>query len=168
MADTPERNGPPENPSVHFEASDVNVRWLLILGIVALILAPIIHGVVYWFFRSNQNVQATAKESSFPLASSADKELPPEPRLEQADRLGPPDEKGYGPQRPARKEAIPDGYGRTEEKGYVRIPIERAMQLLLEKKKLRVRESNTEEKKREEGLIGGGESSSGRRFRGEK
>jgi hypothetical protein len=166
MADTPERNGQPENPSVHYEPSDVNFRWLLILGIVALMLAPIIHGVVFWFFRSYENHEATAKESSFPLASSANQSLPPEPRLEQVDRLKR-EEKEYGRVAPAPTENALDSWT-TEDKHYARIPIDRAMKLLLERNKFRVRKGGTEEKQAEAGLVGGGASSSGRMFRGKK
>jgi hypothetical protein len=164
MPETAHPDGQLENPSVHHEASDANTRWILIFGGGVLITAVIIHGLVLWFFFNREDSEARAKKSSFPLAPKASQDLPPAPRLEQLDRREP---IGISilQERRAESAAELNSYGSTSEKGYVRIPIDRAMKLVLDK--LPARKGHPAARKKEAGLAEGGESNSGRMYRGE-
>jgi hypothetical protein len=163
MAEMAHPDGELKNPSVHHEESDANTRWILIFGGGVLITAVVIHGLVLWFFFNREDSEARAKKSSFPLAPQRSKDLPPAPRLEQLDRQEP---IGISNVQERRAESAGElnSYGPTPEKGYVRIPIDRAMKLVLDQ--LRARKGHPESKKKEDGLAEGGESNSGRMYRG--
>ena len=55
-------------------------------------------------------------------------------------------------------------FGTTEAKGYVHIPIDDAMELVVAR--LSVRKPSDDDDYRSRGLVNGGESNSGRKFRG--
>jgi hypothetical protein len=159
-------NSEPLNPSVHQEASDVNWRWILLAGGFFLVAAVVIHAVVWWYFTSKERAQARAKKSPFPLAAGQPDTVPPEPRLEQIDRLKA-NEKTDVFERRGAGASGPSGYGTTAEKGYVRIPIDRAMENLLHndkfKKYLEARQKERTETEKKDGRAEGGASSSGRK-----
>jgi hypothetical protein len=152
-----------EHPSVRSEKSDASFRWILGLLIGSLVLAVVIHGVTWWFFHDYNDYQSRLSKSPFPLAPAPSKQLPPEPRLEQLDRM----EVIQSPNlfvREATKEAILQGYGPTPEKGFVHVPIERAIKHLAGK--LPANKDKADATRRDNGLLDAGEPNSGRLFRG--
>jgi hypothetical protein len=152
-----------EHPSVLHERSDAAFRWIMGIGVASVVLAALILGVVWWFFRGYGDYQARIKRSPYPLASEPSSALPAEPHLEQLNRIrGIVSSNVY--QRQADKEDVLNSYGPSAEKGYIHIPIERAMSLL--EGKLPARQEAAEEGKRANGLIDAGEPNSGRLFRG--
>jgi hypothetical protein len=163
MADVPHPDGELKNSSVHQEPSDVNWRWILIAGGVFLAIAVLIHAGMWWYFTSRERSEARAKRSTFPLAAGQADTPPPEPRLEQIDRMAG-NEKPNVTERRAAAASELSSYGSTSEKGYVRIPIDRAMKLVL--RQLRAREESPKGEDKTKGLAEGGESNSGRMYRG--
>ena len=63
-----------------------------------------------------------SKRSAYPLAPGLSAKLPPQPRLEQLDRITPA-EIANGDKQLAAKEKALNSYGATAEKGFVHIPI---------------------------------------------
>jgi hypothetical protein len=171
MADetTPE-GGHTANPEVSCEPRDVRLKPILVVLATALVAGVVIHAAVWLFFDGYRSRQDRAKASTFPLADVSSDALPKGPRLEQVKRLPPPSGKGSTPSPEANKEdeqpsrQVRDGYGKTDEAGFVRVPIERAMDHLAGKLPSRP-EPDADEQRRGGGLVASGESNSGRVFR---
>jgi hypothetical protein len=156
-------DGRVEHPEVRYEKSDVNFRWILGILIGAMVFGMIIQLTVWDFFSDYRASQAEVKKSPFPLAPAPTDTLPPEPRLEQLDRL----EEALASTAAAREateQSILDSYGPTSENGYVHVPIDRAMKLV--QGQLRSRADRQTEDKRENGLVDAGAPNSGRMYRG--
>ena len=98
-------------------------------------------------------------------APSWETSLPPEPRLEQINRLEK-DKVSNTFAREKEKEDFLHSYGQTPEKGYVHVPIERAMDLLAGKLPARKEQPKDKQSLRENGLLDGGAPNSGQMFRG--
>ncbi len=165
----PERDGPPpgglQHPTVLYDHTDANFRWIIGLVLGALVFAAVVHFVILRFYQSYANYEAEIKRSNYPLAPPADKTLPPEPRLEQVNRVAG-FEKGDVYLREKEKEDRLNSYGPAED-NYVHIPIEKAMDQLAGK--LPAAKPPAEgQARRQNGLVDAGESNSGRMFRGAK
>jgi hypothetical protein len=156
-------DGPIENPSIRYEERDVPFRWVLIGAVVGSCVGAALFGLVYLFFRADTDRLASRRESEFPLAEHPSDVPPAEPRLEQIDRLaGNARENVY--LRESAKEDQLDSYGETEEKGFVHIPIRRALESLAGH--LPVRKAPPPGPSKDNGLVDSGESNSGRMLRG--
>src|SRR5437870_11272418 len=114
-----------EHPSVRHERSDASFGWVLGLSIVALCLGVVILVVLLSFFYRYRDYQAALKRSPYPLAPTPHEELPPQPRLEQLDRLNGSDTSN-GHERQTSKEGILNRYGSTSDEGFIHIPISQA------------------------------------------
>jgi hypothetical protein len=112
-----------------YETRDIHVRPLVMFVVAFLAIAIVVQLLALWMFRVLDRQEATEKRASFSLAAGTQASLPREPRLEEIDRLGPRPELGIE-ERLAAQQATIEVYGATPEKGYVRIPIERAMELM--------------------------------------
>src|SRR5262249_4444120 len=84
---------------------------------------------VSWFFDFRRDALAEARKSRFPLATGPTASLPPEPRLEQLDRLSNSQQPTVQAQLRARIELL-NRYGATADNQLIHIPIDRAMELL--------------------------------------
>ena len=127
MAETRSRVGKTENPQVSHEQSDVNVRSILAFGLGLLVAGVVIQLGMWWLFDSLAARTAQLDQPRSPLASSSPREsLPPEPRLQVSPAQ---DLKELR----AAEDAMLHSYGWVDQQaGVVRIPIERAMELLAE------------------------------------
>jgi hypothetical protein len=152
-----------EHPSIHYEDRDVTFRWVLIVAIVGVCVGAALFGLVYAFFRADTDRLASRRESEFPLAEHPSEVPPPEPRLEQIDRLA-----GIAREniflRESAKENQLDSYGETQEQGFVHIPIGRALESLAGH--LPVRKEPPPGPSKDNGLVDSGASNSGRMLRG--
>jgi hypothetical protein len=144
-----------EHPQVRYESTDARFRPILLVLIGAMLYAVCHFTAIWWYFNRQEEHQAALKRSEFPLQPGPSDALPAEPRLEGI-------EKGHVREREASKDEILHNYGPTPETGYIRIPIERAMELLAEKLPARAEKPD----KKANGLVDAGESNSGRMFRG--
>ena len=152
---------PTANPSVQHERTDLDAVWIFGLAAGFLVLAIVIYAALWWLFNHYAQYHASIKQSAFPLAEEK-AALPPTPRLEEIDRMAG-FERSNVYVREAAKEAVRDAYGATEEKGYVRIPVQRAMKLL--ENRLPARTQPGQDQRRQQGLIDGGGPNSGRMMR---
>jgi hypothetical protein len=116
-----------ENPEVHHEESDVNFRAILGFGVGLIVVALVIH-VMMWvllgYFEAREGQQGPRM---YPLAVGQENRLPPEPRLQTNPR------EDLAELR-AREDALLHTYGWVDRNaGIVRIPIETAMKVTLER-----------------------------------
>jgi hypothetical protein len=112
---------------IHHETSDVNFRGILGFGIGLVMVAVIIHFLVWLMFLyfGTRESQRAARE--FPLAAEQQNRLPPEPRLQANPKQDLADLR-------RNEDAILGSYGWVDQNaGVVRIPIDEAMKLTLER-----------------------------------
>ena len=157
-----------EHPAVRYEPSILQFRWVIGIMVVVICFAVFHYYAVWRYLWWREGAAEKAKSSPFPLGPVQSEELPGGPRLEQIDRLartGQPN--AYVVEAP--KEEVLHSYGQTEEKGYVRIPIEEAIKSLpeLQPDLFPARKKPFERgPAKDRGLVDGGESNAGRMFRG--
>ena len=115
------------NPQVHHEESDVNIIAIFAFGLGLVVVAAVVSLLVFMLFRFFEVREAARVPLAYPLAISREGALPPEPRLQinprqdLADLL-------------AKEDALLTSYGWVDKNaGVVRIPIDEAMKLTLER-----------------------------------
>jgi hypothetical protein len=111
----------------HHEESDIDVRAILGVGAGLIVGAVVIGAVVWALFAFLTNREAQGGLTEFPLASGQAQRLPPEPRLQTDPRED---------LRALRQseDNILQSYGWIDKNtGVVRIPIDQAMKLTLER-----------------------------------
>ncbi|MCA1816432.1 MAG: hypothetical protein LC746_08525 [Acidobacteria bacterium] len=114
------------NESVAYERRDVNARAILWIGVVMIVAAVVIHTAVWWLFDLFDRREA---QKGRPPATLVQTQRPavPEPRL-QTD--APAD---LNAMRETKKSEL-ETYGWIDQqKGVVRIPVERAMEILVQR-----------------------------------
>jgi hypothetical protein len=153
------------HPTVRYERADVNSGAVFAIVIGSVVFGGIILFVIWVFFLQHRDYEREIKRSHFPLAPTPSTALPPQPRLEQIDRIASRQEDGDPYKRQLEQEQILKSYGNTDEAGYIRVPIDRAIRVLDGKLPARA-EPPAAQNRREDGLVTGGESNSGRLFRG--
>jgi hypothetical protein len=151
-----------KNPSIRFEHRDVPFRGVLIIAIIGAGIGATIFALVYWFFLLDTRRLAYRRESEFPLAEHPSNALPAKPRLEEVERMvGDRGEDVF--RRLLAQEEHLETYGETTEKGFVHVPIRRAMESLAGHLPVRKERPLTS---KDNGLVDSGASNSGRLFRG--
>ena len=119
-------SGPADNPEVHHEESDVNIRAIFGFGGGLMAVAVVVLLVIYVLFGFFDGRERATVPAEYPLAAQADK-VPPEPRLQEHPR------EDLSELR-AREDEILTSYGWVDRNaGVVRIPIDAAMKLTLER-----------------------------------
>ena len=115
------------NPQVHHEKSDVNIIAIFAFGAGLIVVAGIVSLLIFVLFRFFDVREAARVPLAYPLAVSREGALPPEPRLQTnpredlADLL-------------AKEDALLTSYGWVDKNaGVVRIPIDEAMKLTLQR-----------------------------------
>jgi hypothetical protein len=129
MAEThlPHAPGSPDNPEVHHESSDVNIRGVFAFAIGLLVAGIIIHLLVWVLFQYFTAREGRASPPEFPLAVTQQPRVPPEPRLQTNPRQDLTDLR-------AREDQLLSSYGWVDRNaGIVRIPIDQAIKLTLER-----------------------------------
>ncbi len=118
---------PPQNPTVHYEESDVNTGAVLKIGIALILLAAAISVVVWLVFVWFDGREDTQLRLEHPLAGGQELRLPPTPRLQVTPRQDLRDLR-------AREDQTLNSYQWVDRSaGIVRIPIAEAMKLTVER-----------------------------------
>jgi hypothetical protein len=116
-----------ETAAPTYERSDVNVRGILGFGLGLVIAAAVIHLLMWWLLDALAIREAAQEPPPSPLAVRPGQSVPPEPRLQ----ISPPRDMQ---ELRAAEETLLHSYGWVDQQaGVVRIPIERAMQVLVER-----------------------------------
>ena len=127
MADHAHGHPLDHDPHVHHEASDVNIRAIFGFGGALIVVAIVVHLAVWGLFRLLDSRATERGLAVYPLAAGQEERLPPEPRLQTAPR------EDLDALR-AREDETLRSYGWVDRNGgVVRIPIDRAMELTLER-----------------------------------
>ncbi len=132
MAQNLEHRANPEHPEhlanpVAHETSDVNIRAILGFGAALVVVAAVVHLLIYVLF-GYFNVRENAKvPAEYPLAATAGHREPPEPRLQTDPRQDLSDLR-------AKEDDVLGSYGWVDKNaGIVRIPIDAAVKLTLQR-----------------------------------
>jgi hypothetical protein len=119
--------GATDNVEVHHEESDVNIAAIFGFGGGLIVVAAVVLLVVYVLFGFFDGRARLGAPAEYPLAVQQGDRLPPEPRLQTNPR------EDLSELR-AREDGILESYGWVDKNaGVVRIPIEVAMKLTLER-----------------------------------
>ena len=122
-----EHPGPLEHHKVSHEHSDVNIRAILAFGAALLVVAAVVHLLIYVLFGYFSGREGVKVPAEFPLAAAQGNREPPEPRLQTDPRQDLADLR-------AKDEALLASYGWVDKNaGVVRIPIDAAIRLTLER-----------------------------------
>ena len=131
--ENPQNPQNPENPenlvnaAVHHEHSDVNIRAILGFGGALFAVAVAVHVLIYALFGYFDSREGVQRPAEYPLAASQGHREPPEPRLQTDPRQDLADMR-------AKEDEQLQSYGWVDKNaGIVRIPIEAAMKLTLER-----------------------------------
>ncbi|HVZ22628.1 MAG TPA: hypothetical protein VG871_16255 [Vicinamibacterales bacterium] len=113
--------------AVHRETSDVDLGGVLRFAIGLIVSGVVISGLVAWLYVYFERQAARPSPVQYPLAESSMRRLPPEPRLQSDPR------DDLENLRRAEDQVL-GTYGWVDRNaGVVRIPIDRAMQLIVER-----------------------------------
>lgn len=116
-----------DHPHAHHEERDVNIRGIFGFAIGLIVAAVLIHFMVWVLFKYFSAREARQAPPEFPLAVQQQNRLPPEPRLQTNPRQDLDDLR-------AREESTLRTYGWIDKNaGVVRIPIDRAMELTVQR-----------------------------------
>jgi len=85
MADHAHQHPLGDNPQVHHEESDVNIRAIFGFGAGLVVVAAVIHVAIWLLFMYFTNREAVSTPRQYPLAAEQS-QLPPEPRLQVTPR----------------------------------------------------------------------------------
>jgi hypothetical protein len=122
----PHAHHAPTGPTVDHETSDVNIRAVFGFAIGLIVAGVVIAFAVWLLFQYFSAREAQTRFTEYPLATQESR-LPPEPRLQTDPRQDMSDLR-------AREDQLLQSYGWVDKNaGVVRIPIERAMQLVVER-----------------------------------
>jgi hypothetical protein len=150
-----------EHPTVKRERTDVRTGRIIAFLLICVCVGGLDFFVVWHFFRHSESDQARLKASTYPLAPAPSLTLPKEPRLDPLNRMiG--NEQANVFQSESDKLAQLNELGPAKEKGFVRIPIQDAIKLVIPRLPVRKQPDKTAGK--DDGLRYGGGPNSGRVF----
>jgi hypothetical protein len=114
-------------PTIHHEPSDANVRGVFAFGLGLLVMVVVVLFLVWLLFGYYRSRQAATAGLDFPLAADQLNRLPPEPRLQTNPKQDLIDLR-------RAEDLILNTYGWVDKTGgVVRIPIDDAMKLTIER-----------------------------------
>ena len=119
--------GPTDNVEVQHEESDVNIRAIFGFGAALVVVAIVVHLLIYVLFGFFSAREGRSVPAEYPLAAAQEDRVPPEPRLQTNPR------EDLSELR-AKEDEILGSYGWVDKNaGVVRMPIDVAMKLVLER-----------------------------------
>jgi hypothetical protein len=118
----------PHHDDVAHEASDVNIRGVMMFGVGFLALGAVVYLVVWVFFGFlSERASRASAQLAYPLAVGQEDRLPPEPRLQTNPRAD------LRELRESEEKRL-DSYGWVDRNaGVVHIPIDEAIKVTLQR-----------------------------------
>ena len=111
----------------HHEESDVNIRAIFGFGLALIAVAVVVHVLIFGLFQLFEARDGVKVAAKYPLAAAQGHREPPEPRLQTDPRQDLADMR-------AKEDEVLGSYGWVDKNaGVVRIPIDAAMKLTLER-----------------------------------
>ena len=115
------------NLGVHHEQSDVNIRAIVGFGAGLIVTAVVVYVLIFVLFRYFDRRESAKVPAEYPLAAAQGQREPPEPRLQTDPRQDLADLR-------AKEDELLRTYGWVDRNaGVVRIPIDTAMKLTLQR-----------------------------------
>ena len=151
-----------EHPSVRREPRDLYNGWVIAVLLFGAAIVGLNFVAVWWYFHIDEQRMQNIKTSNYPLAPPPSERLPPEPRLDPLNEIIGAQEGNAYRRELAQLDQL-NKLGRSDEKGFVRIPIEDAIKLAPSRLKSRKSDAKGTVSK-DEGLRFGGGPNSGRVF----
>ncbi len=163
-----EQEPPPlEHPDVRREERDVWPRPLIAVALAVPVLAAIGFCLIWALFQFGLRYERSVKFSNYPLAPAPSSSLPAEPRLEPLNRIA-----GNAPandfDRQLAQETRLTTFGSTSDKGFIHIPIQDAIKLVVPQLPVRkqpAEKPSQDKPAKDQGLRFDGGPNSGRVFR---
>lgn len=120
-----DRTPPRDNPDVSHEVSDVNIRMILALAVGLIIAAIVIHIALYWLleYYKERSARRQPAISTMPV----EEQIPPPPRLQVSPQTD------LAELRAAEEKQLQTYGWADRDKRIVRIPVDRAMELVAER-----------------------------------
>lgn len=116
-----------DNVEVVHEESDVNVAAILRYGLGLFAVAVVAHIFLWWLLGAYERQNDRAQTQVFPMAAGQKNRLPPAPRFQENPQQ-------ELQQLREKQKMLLEGYGWVnKDAGVVRIPIEEAMKLVVER-----------------------------------
>lgn len=113
--------------TIHHETSDINIRAVLGFGLGLIVAGMMIHVAIWLLFQFFATREASRVAPQYPLAAGQANRVPPEPRLQINPRQDLRDLL-------AQEDQLLTTYGWVDKStGVVRMPIDRAMKLTVER-----------------------------------
>jgi hypothetical protein len=156
-------SSPPVRPENRYEETDASFRGVIIVAIAGCLIGAVVFVAVRGFYWAALESQPPAPATTFTAPENPTEQLPPEPRLELLDRQQKTPASNVSRWERGEEKSL-ETYGASDEKGFVRIPLQQAMQIIVGQ--LPTRKAADQPKFPDKGLIDAGESNSGRMFRG--
>jgi hypothetical protein len=118
---------PADNPDVHHDTSDIDLRAVLAFGLGLIVVAALVYLLVWVLFLFFATREAARAGRRYPLATTQEDRLPPEPRLQTNPRQDLRELR-------ASEDRMLNSYGWVDkDKGIVRVPIGEAMKLVVKR-----------------------------------
>jgi hypothetical protein len=115
------------NPAVSHESRDVNIGAVFGFGAALIAVAVVVQLLIYVLFGYFNSREGAKVPAEYPLAAAQGDRVPPEPRLQTDPRQDLADMR-------AKEDEVLGSYGWVDKNaGVVRIPIDTAMKLTLER-----------------------------------
>jgi hypothetical protein len=115
-----------DNPAVQHEESDVNIRAILSFAGGLIVVALVIHVAVWGLFRYFDARERQQPAAEYPLVDTTKERQPPEPRLQRYPREDMLEMR-------AEEDRILTTYAIDRNTGVVRIPIDQAMKITVQR-----------------------------------
>ena len=146
--------------NVKYEPKDIHLRWIVAMFVFLASFVVCMAFVMLKFYWYEEEAEKKIKGSTEALAPA----LPPEPRLEQINKLAGAEAANIDTRLAAQEEML-NSSGPTDEKGFVHVPIQRAIEAVAGK--LPTRKQPPGEAADNRTPVSGGAANSGRMIRGE-
>src|SRR5580704_5534268 len=121
---------PPVRPENRYEETDASFQGVIIVAVAGCCIGAVVFVIVRGFYWAALESQPPARATTFTAPENPTEQLPPEPRLELLDRQQKTPASNVSRWERGEEKAL-ETYGTSDEKGFVRIPLQEAMHIVV-------------------------------------